>query len=236
MEATDHPLQMYHRYKHQRATQHLIELYEADRNGDGAEGKAAQAIFQLDKINTRIREINQEYELPERLGIIDYGAFLYGWNRQEDRALRDAKFEAFCRRNHYMKGWSYLPPRRMYDYFNDRDGCNHTVWESITAWLKLIWILLRQQGQSDIIDELETKLCKHAGDMSDQFDGPFVLSKLHSMSRLLHAQYSAILPSAVIEQYEGERTLLQRMCNFNGFPAQWIPGNYHVERLKVCLK
>lgn len=226
---------MYHRYKHQRATQHLVDLYEADRNNtdDKHAEQARSAIRQIESINSRIRELNKEFGLPVDLGVIDYGAFIYGWNQKGDRDVLKEQLERFCERKQYMRGWSRLPPVHDYEYPVPQDKQRHEPWDAVVHWLSLIWTLLRQHSKLEIIDELEEMLLRYIGNeqssamsmSSDcQFDVLGALVSLHEMSRLLDLTGIRACPSNTEWAYEHERQQLRCMCEFNGCPSEWIPA------------
>lgn len=221
-------LSMYHQYKHQRATKHLIELYEAYFTDCMTETesieKATTACFQLDRLNSRIRELNQESNVPDDLGLIDYGAFLYGWRRVRDESISPDALEKFCRREQYMNGWSYLPPRHQYNYLPAQIRRWTQEWDVIVRWLSLIWHMLRCDQSLVSIDQLESTLLAYVSNIDftrNQHHTFDMLSSLHKMKACLHIKRDG--------EYEDEREKLRSMCVFWGYPSKWIPRGFGTE-------
>jgi hypothetical protein len=225
-----HQLHMYHIYKHQRATQYLEELYQAHTNKPTNKEKSLAAIQQIEAINLRIRQLNKEHSLPDTLGVIDYGVFIYGWGQKKGRILLTQQFEDLCRRKQYMKGWSCLPPSQDYKYFSSSSELSRVLWDVLHPWYQLVWSLLKQQRPKlKFIDDVEAILLSYVDESSSadlnpsvcHFDALGALLLLHEMSRLLgevqDEQDSAHLASA----YDDIREELRRMCEFEGFPSEW---------------
>ncbi|KAA8641426.1 hypothetical protein EYZ11_010928 [Aspergillus tanneri] len=234
-------LQMYHRYKHQRATKHLIDLYEALETDyldlEEQVKKSELAISHIEGINSRIKECNREQNLPHTLGVIDYGAFLYGWEQKKDRALIRSDLTEFCKRKQYMKGWSCIPPSHNYEYFPPTKDHGAGRWDVLTHWLSLIWSLLKQPSQLELVDDLESKLQCYVSDaepITDEptcyFDALSVLISLHEMNRLLVEHSVARTPNEIADNYEREREQLRRMCELQGIQRDWVPADITVER------
>ncbi|KAI9039856.1 J domain-containing protein [Aspergillus affinis] len=155
------------KYKHQRATCHLIELYQAYMADPMKSQEAEAAIVQLERINSRIQDLNNEAGLLSTLGVVDYGVFLYGWDLRQDRAMLKDQLENFCTRKQYMKGWCNIPPTHDYGYFAEPEESVNDEWEILVPWLRLIWAMLKRQSESDspseFLDHLEGMFLGYLG-------------------------------------------------------------------------
>lgn len=216
----------YHWYKHQRATKHIIELYEAYFAETDSVQKAAIACSQLDKLNFRIRELNKEFNLADDLGLIHYGAFLYGWRQTRDGNVSPNALEDFCKRKPYMKGWSCLPPRHRYDYFLTQSQKETKEWDNIIPLLSLFWRMLKWDQSLVWVDQLENALLGYIGkanciERDYKLDISLILSALRKISGCLSAKTDI--------GYEKERETLRSICVFHGFPSEWIPQNFSAE-------
>ncbi|GMG48119.1 unnamed protein product [Aspergillus oryzae var. brunneus] len=226
-----HPLQIFHRYNHQRATQHLIELYEAYTSDPTDEQKLLVAIEKIDSINSRIRDLNEESQLPLDSGVIDYGVFIYGWERNKTDNSKQ-QLEVLCRRNQYMKGWSCIPPHHDYGYFDYEN--NKTLSVILPLWLQLVWALLKKK-QLDFVDDVEVTLLSHASSEACSLqpvclDIPTVLSLLHQMGRLLDKGKKKQNCVRIASEYEDTRETIRRMFKFEGFQTGWIPSSMEEEQ------
>lgn len=229
---------MYHRYKHQRATKHIIELYEASFVDRVAEAESVQkamaASSQLDNLNSRIRQLNKESNLPDDLGVIEYGAFLYGWRQMRDGRISPDMLESFCKQKQYMKGWSCLPPRHEYGYFPIQTRQWNKEWDIITHWLSLIWCMLRWNLSLELIDQLENTLLGYVSNINSiiedrkHTDTLSVLFSLHKMKRCLNTGADQVALD-LAREYKEEREKLRSMCAFHGYPSEWLPGDFDVK-------
>ncbi|KAI9036321.1 uncharacterized protein KD926_002085 [Aspergillus affinis] len=224
-------LQWFHKYKHQRATLHLIDLYGACLVDSTEPDKAETAVKHLKIINSRIQFLNHELGLPSDLGVIDYGVFQHSWELKQDRQVVEQGLKRYCATKRYMQGWSNMPPTHDYSYFPEPEEPDNDEWDILVPWLRLIWALLKKrprlEAQLVLLDDIEGMLLEYLGDPGEDLsvspcDALTAIISLHEMSRL--APYDAGSETGIsIQDYEIERENLRRMCEFQGFPCTWIP-------------
>ncbi|GCB20431.1 hypothetical protein AAWM_03316 [Aspergillus awamori] len=244
-------LRLYHHHKYQRATKHLRDLYEAHK--DGLLERAKHAISEIEVINSRIRILNEENSLPTDLGTIDYGTFLYAWDEERGRYYTKVVLEEFCQRKRYVKGWSTLPPRDDFRFFEEPISSpgegRPPIWDILSSWLMLFWNLCKHNQEQFLASDCQMQLLNYVknGGFSLHCNGIryrhhalcTVVVCLREMSEYLNNWKMKQQSTFSAFEYGIRREDIRRICEFEGLPIGWIPNNIDVEgqgQTKVRIK
>ncbi|KAL4887986.1 hypothetical protein BDV59DRAFT_206479 [Aspergillus ambiguus] len=154
----------YHFEAHRRSSPYIVALFRSEP--ESLESK--ELLDEIQSTNGRIRQWNNDNNLPDELGTIDIRTFQHAWANPGFTPY----LEGFCKIHNYPMNWARDPPEVGSEYCPYRakywEDCN---WAVGGILFHCLWQLLKQNARE--VDDLE--------DMIRAFECAFNkdLSRLH---------------------------------------------------------